>query len=154
MRSALKILSIACFFLVNACNNRCKECLIYERLNNTSANQSQLYFSSLSINDRFEVYKDAYQRSGHPKPTYMAAYFSDKPEQALQYIRERNIINNYDTAYMYFWILYEINKRSDIDICKNKNYNIIVTTMKNYIKSPAVRRELNLSFRKKNCRPF
>jgi hypothetical protein len=109
----------------------------YDKLKKLDGGARLAQFETLPINERFRLYNKIYRKSGHPNDAELSVGFKDKPAEALNYIITDLRSSEFSDFLRYLPIIYNIGKRSGIDICRPEYIGQIKGILANYKLSTA-----------------
>jgi len=86
-------------------------------------------FQKYPIAERFRLYNKVYNRSGHPHEAELSIGFRDRPKESINYVINDLEGSNFSDFLRYLPIIYDLGKRTSVDIC-GSNY---ITSLKKII---------------------
>lgn len=110
-----KIAIITLILLMNGCN---QNDLNYHNIQKLEGDARLAQFKTLPITERFRLYNKIYENSGHPHDIELSVGFQDKPADSLVTIINDLKFSKFSDFLRYLPIIYNIGKRSSVDICK------------------------------------
>jgi hypothetical protein len=108
-------MALALLLLASGCGERDPN---YEKLKQLDGSARLAQFETLPINERFRLYNKIHDKSGHPHDVELSVGFKDNPAEALNHIIADLKSSEFTDFLKYLPIIYDIGKRSSIDICR------------------------------------
>lgn len=110
-----KIIVTAFLLMVCACTERDSN---YDSLIKLNGNSRLSQFEKHSLSERFRLYNKIYDKSGHPRDAELSIGFRDRPAESLNFIMNDLRSSDFTDFLRYLPIIYDIGKRTPVDICK------------------------------------
>lgn len=111
----MRKITLALLLLVSGCGERDPN---YEKLQKLDGSARLAQFEALPLDERFRLYNKIHNKSGHPHDVELSVGFQDRPREALNRIIADLKSSEFTDFLRYLPIIYNIGKRSSIDICR------------------------------------
>jgi hypothetical protein len=135
-----KIIVLALFLVASGCGERDPN---YENLKQLDGAARLAQFELLSLDERFRLYNKIYDKSGHPHDVELSVGFKDRPAESLNRIITDLNSSEFPDFLRYLPVIYNIGKRSDLDICTPRYIGKLKEILASYNLSPAQIKALN-----------
>lgn len=135
-----KVIAIALLLLASGCGQRDPN---YEKLQQLEGGARLAQFEALPLDERFRLYNKIHDKSGHPHDVELAVGFQDRPAESLNWIIDDLKSSDFTDFLKYLPIIYNIGKRSKIDICRPEYIGRIKSILASYKLSDAQTKALD-----------
>lgn len=90
----------------------------YDRITQLNGSARLSQFELLPIGERFRLYNKIHGKSGHPHDVELSVGFKDKPTETIKFIISDLKSSKFTDFLRYLPIIYDVGKRSGVDICR------------------------------------